>query len=396
MIIIPDTKFSQAHDAFKALLLERSSEPFLHWRHPFLIENEIAYKYKVFYEARQALDLGSWRRWARKPGKIIQSLRKACKPTISANLLEHRYGNDDSSESPLCRARTETEKAGLEAKLLDFFLGGPTTPIHLGPRFDALADYLRENRLGCKWPFLAYLAFLADSQKYFPILPSRFEHLLAFYDVDEKITRSVSWTRYTVLLDLADALKDRLSVYGDATAIELQSYMWVISSLIEDNKIARAASILPPNFAEELEKRVRRAREMERIGMLGEQFVYDQECDKLRIGQRLDLVRRVTLVSAASSSAGYDLLSFDLSGRELHIEVKTTTRSQIDDIGFWLPETEKQVAQTDDSWVLFRVWDVDSNPSVENLGNIVRNSNADWELNASSWFVRNKKCANGS
>jgi len=66
--------------------------------------------------------------------------------------------------------------------------------------------------LGCKWSFLAYLAFLLHYQVYFPILPSRFEALLHFYGIKESISGHVSWERYSILLELAEVLKGFMTI----------------------------------------------------------------------------------------------------------------------------------------------------------------------------------------
>ena len=145
-----------------------------------------------------------------------------------------------------------------------------------------------------------------------------------------------------------------------------------------------------PDFDSELATRVQKAKERERIGLLGEQYVYEQEINKLREAQRNDLADKVRIVSLDGEHLGFDILSFDPDGRELHIEVKTTTRSLDDDHGFWLSENERLQAEQDVYRVIYRVWNIDLSPSHENLGNIVVGENESWELMASSWYARRK------
>jgi hypothetical protein len=71
--------------------------------------------------------------------------------------------------------------------------------------------------------------------------------------------------------------------------------------------------------------------------------------------ERADLVRKVRWVSAEDGDgAGYDILSFDPSGRERLIEVKTTNGSAR--TPFFLSRNEREVAAARaESWRLYRV-----------------------------------------
>ncbi|MBT3193724.1 MAG: DUF3883 domain-containing protein, partial [Verrucomicrobia bacterium] len=136
-----------------------------------------------------------------------------------------------------------------------------------------------------------------------------------------------------------------------------------------------------------LESRIRAARERERIGFLGEEFVFSREQDRLKSAGRDDLAGRVRWVALNDSTPGYDLLSFASDGAVRHIEVKATRKTPESDQGFWLSENERKVAEDDESWQVVRVWGVDTTPSCADLGNIVRSDSSRWTLTAGSWFV---------
>lgn len=390
-VCIDNERFAISHEVFKRYMLHRSGGvPFTSFQHPFLVDDEIAYKWGVYDSAKRALSLSKWEQWKRTPGKIIEAVKAACRPNVSANLLEHRYGLRNSSEAALYKVNGVEQIKELETRLFDFFLGSPSTSTEFGPRFDALADYLREHRLGCNWAFLSYLAFLVRPQTYFPIRSSQFDALLQYYGIGESISGHVSWERYSILLELAEILKSKLAVYGQADAIKIQSYMWVVSYLIKDETMLDEEVSWVPDFDSELATRVQKARERERIGLLGEQYVYEQEANKLREAQRNDLADKVRIISGDDDYLGFDIFSFDPNGHELHIEVKTTTRSPDGNQGFWLSENERLQAEQDVYWVVYRVWNIDLSPSHENLGNIVLGENENWELVASSWYARRK------
>lgn len=117
------------------------------------------------------------------------------------------------------------------------------------------------------------------------------------------------------------------------------------------------------DFGAALTKRQLAAQERERIGLLGEQFVFEAEKQKLTSAGRSDLAERVRLVSEdGSAEKGYDILTFEADGTEIHAEVKTTTRNRAGDQGFWLTFNEVERAKVDPLWRLFRAWEIDSSP----------------------------------
>jgi len=200
-VIVDRTKFDQAHEAFlKHMLKMGEGVPFTGFGHSFFREDEWEWKHRVRNEASEALQLKRWATWRRPPGKIIQAVKNACTPGISRNLLEHRYGSRNSSEAPLYRVEGADQVEALESQLFDFFRGGEFARDKFAPRFDSLAHYLRSNHLGCKWPFIAYLAFLACPERYFPVMSSHFDGLLSFYGVGERVAGRVTWDRYSILL----------------------------------------------------------------------------------------------------------------------------------------------------------------------------------------------------
>ncbi len=153
-IRIDDNKFNNAHAAFKKLMFDESNGvPFIGFDHPFLYSDEISYKHAVYHRANEVLQLGKWGKWKNSPGNILQAVKEAC--AISGNLLEHRYGPKGNSDSPLYLIADDKIEES-ESYFIDFFQGDSDIEI----RFDNLAKYIRENRLGSKWPFFSYLAFL--------------------------------------------------------------------------------------------------------------------------------------------------------------------------------------------------------------------------------------------
>jgi hypothetical protein len=381
-------RFRIGHEAFLEHMCRKSNGvSFTSFNHPFLIDDEIAYKWKVYTDAKDALSLHKWQKWRPGSGKILEATKAACASSVCANLLEHRFGSRGNSDSPLYRVETPEQVIALERELFRFLKGGPPAPESFGLRFDQCADFLRAHRLGCKWPFFGYLAFLLHPQLYFPVAPGPFQRLLKFYSIEAPFAGRVEWKRYQLLLQLADLLKEKLAVYGTASAVDVQSYMWVVSYLIKDVEIECLRGEEQPDFEYEFRLRSKRAEERERIGLLGEQFVFNRERQRLHEAGGGDLAHRVRLVSAEDTACGYDVLSFDLAGNEWYIEVKTTTRSPGTDRGFWMSEVERERAEKDSRWKLYRVWDIDKSPHFADLGNLVQDGHPEWEMNVVSWYA---------
>lgn len=81
-----------------------------------------------------------------------------------------------------------------------------------------------------------------------------------------------------------------------------------------------------------------------KIGDFGEQKVVEEEKKKLlKLGLK-DLANKVEIVK--SDSYGYDVISFDESGREKHIEVKTSKNSK-NSINFYISAYELEIMQSD-------------------------------------------------
>lgn len=91
------------------------------------------------------------------------------------------------------------------------------------------------------------------------------------------------------------------------------------------------------------------------LGKAGEKFVFDLEVRLLAIADRTDLAGKVRWVAAEDGDgAGYDILSFDPSGRERLLEVKTTNGSAR--TPFFLSRNECALAaERPDAWRIYRV-----------------------------------------
>ncbi|MEZ6073801.1 MAG: DUF3883 domain-containing protein [Pirellulales bacterium] len=386
MIELDSDNFRRGHDAFLRHMQQKGDGvPFTGFGHRFFVTDETAYKEETLAKARKLLEPGSWPEWSKTPGKIVERLKQACDITVSGNLFEHKYGNENGSYSALYRV-DEPDVPEFEAHCVELSRVANSPDEINGPAVDSFAEFLRDKRLGCKWEFVAYILFVLRPERFFPIRSTHFDKVLEFYGLSDKIAGRVEWSRYRLLLDVADAVRERLRIYGSATAIQVQSYMWVINYLLPLDEEELVEQVV--DFEEELRRRQEREKERQRIGVLGERYVYESEKQRLTKAGRPDLADRVTLVSAIDENTGYDVSSFETNGDELHIEVKSTTRSKQNDDCFWLSQNEVRVGTDDPRWTVYRVWDVDTGPTHANLGNIAKQEPDGWTREPSTWVIR--------
>lgn len=103
------------------------------------------------------------------------------------------------------------------------------------------------------------------------------------------------------------------------------------------------------------------------LGQAGEQHIYEHEQQKLINVGRIDLARRVRWVSEADGDgAGYDIRSYDESGAERWIEVKTTRGGNR--TPFYLTQNENEVAkERPDAFRLYRLYDFSQLPKLYTL-----------------------------
>lgn len=124
---------------------------------------------------------------------------------------------------------------------------------------------------------------------------------------------------------------------------------------------------------ESLERLVRKFDPVERdfrnrhLGKAGEEFIFEFERRRLASHDRSDLARKVRWVSQEDGDgAGFDILSFDRSGAERLIEVKTTCGGNT--TPFYLTRNEQDLSvDRPDAFRLYRLYKFSKTPSLFEL-----------------------------
>lgn len=95
------------------------------------------------------------------------------------------------------------------------------------------------------------------------------------------------------------------------------------------------------------------------LGDSGEELVIEFEKIKL---QKVGLSEKADLVAKQKDGCGYDIISFDTKGNEIHIEVKTTTGKEEEPFYFSINEKE-YLEQHSENYFLFRLHEFKFNPN---------------------------------
>ena len=103
------------------------------------------------------------------------------------------------------------------------------------------------------------------------------------------------------------------------------------------------------------------------LGLAGEEFALQYEHFRLHSAGKKNLADRVEHVSKTKGDgAGYDILSFDVTGRERFIEVKTTAFGR--ETPFFISRGELSFAKTfEDGFHLYRLFDFRREPKLFDL-----------------------------
>lgn len=94
-----------------------------------------------------------------------------------------------------------------------------------------------------------------------------------------------------------------------------------------------------------------------RIGEAGENAVFEYEKKRLSDAGRNDLAVQIEWISKSDDSLGYDIKSYDEStGKEIHIEVKTTESCASDTMSFYLTVNELKRLKEDEMCRIYYVF----------------------------------------
>jgi hypothetical protein len=107
-----------------------------------------------------------------------------------------------------------------------------------------------------------------------------------------------------------------------------------------------------------------------RLGEQGELIVFQKEKEFLTENKRMDLAERVKLISKEDTSAGYDILSYELDGTKKYVEVKSTSCPPSNIANFLITINEYNKAKKIENYNLYVVFEAKAkNPKIWRIKN---------------------------
>lgn len=181
------------------------------------------------------------------------------------------------------------------------------------------------------------------------------EYIYCIYErVPENERDKVIFKFFGISEDDGCDIVDKSEIYNDSGLSNLDAAYFEIDVITEHKRTK--------NIKTTLKKESHRIdyqkadREKISVGEFGEKLVYFYEKNKLLSLGKKSLARKVKIVSE-NSSLGYDIISFDENGEEIHIEVKSTKKNVQD--GFYLSANELSVANdSPDKYYIYRIYGI--------------------------------------
>jgi len=165
---------------------------------------------------------------------------------------------------------------------------------------------------------------------------------------------------------IAKIYPNDFGIIENSTIDSFVSQVIFLMGAIRDTSVPATPIIIKPLTPEQ---RAKQAERLAQIGQKGELYVMEYEQKRLT---DLGIVRKnyPRHVALESMHYGYDILSLDENGKDIYVEVKTTTRSREDlqSRKFFLSTNEFEVFENDKpKYKLYRVYDIENNPNLDIL-----------------------------
>ena len=131
-------------------------------------------------------------------------------------------------------------------------------------------------------------------------------------------------------------------------------YRFLYPYLNDERVDSPTGRAIPQNLTNQ-ERKIKRATIPDReLGAMGENFIIEQEKQKLKNCRDTSIKRLVKKVKKAAYASGYDIESFDENGERLHIEVKTTSGNLEET--FYITKNEYEQSESDSAFRIYRVF----------------------------------------
>ncbi len=195
-----------------------------------------SYKPRLRKHALELLAIDSWNSGQVGSGAILASTIAAIEiNNTTKNLInnlvfwDNRYGHSTRAHKVFLEAKND---ANLCTQIETALFGLYKNTLDESVVFECLNDFTDG-----KYPLLAYLFFLKDSERFMPILPSTYDTAFQELGIDLVTKRNCSWKNYTQfnreLGNVQDALRSKPELH-DASLLDAHSFCWLLIRLEEE------------------------------------------------------------------------------------------------------------------------------------------------------------------
>jgi hypothetical protein len=359
--------------AFVRYVEKKDEKPFISFAGSDYLDKEENYKGWLNLKARNLLNSKDWRRSQIGSGKIIDRVIAAIEvedENYPNNLLVHdlRYGEKGRNHQSLYDAKKQPALCRQYETLLYNFFHKEIDDRAAFREFIAVA--------GRKYAYLAYLYFLKDRSLYLPIAPRTFDKAFDMLGIDFSTEGQCAWENYQTYNGLITEIRDFLAeqLPTEVTLLDAHSFLWIMArppqlSIEEEEEVEveyegfipiAGPGSKPPTPIGKADYLAKHRQQIKR-GQRAEEIVVHWEKEKLRSNGRPDLAEQVR--PAANDADGYDILSYDLQGEEMRIEVKAL-REEAGRRVFFLTRNEYAKSKTLKNYYLYLVTNLKGKPKI--------------------------------
>jgi hypothetical protein len=178
---------------------------------------------------------------------------------------------------------------------------------------------------------------------------------------EERIEKIVGqYGSFEAMLDLfVDRNSEEIPSVGDKLYVNVPKE---IKALVVENQIFVPKIEAKKQVRKSIKKKIDyilRNKNNSITGSKGEEIVLKMEKENLEKAGRSDLSAKVARVSIEDDTLGYDILSYDLSGKEKYIEVKATTVVN-EFVRFFVSTNECLIGKDKENYFIYFVENIDS------------------------------------
>ncbi|MDP2764950.1 MAG: hypothetical protein Q8O54_08950 [Brevundimonas sp.] len=206
--------------------------------HEGIAAAEEGYKPRLRDHALARLDPSRWSRDQIGSGSILQHVIDAIeiqdsRVTLVNNLVfwQNRFGHANREHRVLLEAVSDFgSRRQLEELFYDLYRGEADE----GATFDRLSELI-----GAKYPLMAYLFFLRDSDRFMPIQPTTYDRAFRNLGIDLTTLKNCNWTNYqrynSALVEVQKALVE-VAGLAKTRLVDAHSFCWILETFKEPDE----------------------------------------------------------------------------------------------------------------------------------------------------------------